>query len=63
MSMAKNHQQILDHLTAGVYTLDGATLSYVNRSLLQMLGIVSRGTLSEKIYWTSSIRTTDRFSM
>lgn len=37
-SMEDNKQRVLENLTAGVYALDGDTVCYVNRTLVQMLG-------------------------
>jgi PAS domain S-box-containing protein len=36
--MQKNNQNMLENLNAGVYALDGDIISYVNGTLLQMLG-------------------------
>ncbi len=38
MHMGKYDQSVLENLTAGVYALDGESVCYVNKALLQMLG-------------------------
>ena len=48
MPMEKNQQHVLENLAAGVYALDGNTICYVNRILLQMLGYDNPSELNGK---------------
>ena len=49
--MIENDQDVLGKLTAGVYTLDGDRIGYINSVLLQMLGYREPGEISGKKIW------------
>ncbi len=49
--MIENDRDVLGKLTAGVYTLDGDRICYVNKALLQMLGYREPGEIREKKIW------------